>query len=39
MNIQVQTTSKTPFKLRYGNFIGGQWVDRSMAATSTTPRR
>lgn len=27
MNIQVQTTSKTPFKLRYGNFIGGQWVE------------
>ncbi|PPJ46001.1 aldehyde dehydrogenase family protein [Rhizobium sp. KAs_5_22] len=27
MNIQVQTASKTPFKLRYGNFIGGQWVE------------
>ncbi|GEO83924.1 MULTISPECIES: aldehyde dehydrogenase [Alphaproteobacteria] len=25
MNIQVQTTSQTPFKLRYGNFIGGEW--------------
>ena len=27
MNIQVQTVAGTPFKLRYGNFIGGQWVD------------
>ncbi len=25
MNIQVQTTSTTPFKLRYGNFIGGEF--------------
>ena len=27
MNIQVQTVAGTPFKLRYGNFIGGQWVE------------
>ena len=27
MNIQVQTVAGTPFKLKYGNFIGGQWVD------------
>ncbi|KAA3511872.1 aldehyde dehydrogenase family protein [Agrobacterium vitis] len=25
MNIQVQTTASTPFKLKYGNFIGGDW--------------
>ncbi|MCM2398907.1 aldehyde dehydrogenase family protein [Rhizobium sp. S95] len=25
MNIQVQTIAETPFKLRYGNFIGGEW--------------
>ena len=25
MNIQVQTTGTTPFKLRYGNFIGGEF--------------
>ena len=27
MNIQVQTVAGTPFKLKYGNFIGGQWRD------------
>ncbi|ATN35056.1 aldehyde dehydrogenase [Rhizobium sp. ACO-34A] len=25
MNIQVQTIAETPFKLKYGNFIGGEW--------------
>ncbi|MCJ7993506.1 aldehyde dehydrogenase family protein [Rhizobium cremeum] len=25
MNIQVQTIAGSPFKLRYGNFIGGEW--------------
>ncbi|TPP11602.1 aldehyde dehydrogenase [Rhizobium glycinendophyticum] len=25
MNIQVQTIAASPYKLRYGNFIGGQW--------------
>jgi aldehyde dehydrogenase len=27
VNIQVQTVAGTPFKLKYGNFIGGQWRD------------
>ncbi|SSC71292.1 unnamed protein product [Ciceribacter sp. T2.26MG-112.2] len=27
MNIQVQTVAGTPFKLKYGNFIGGEWRD------------
>lgn len=27
MNIQVQTIAESPFKLRYGNFIGGEWRD------------
>jgi len=27
MNIQVQTAQSTPFKLKYGNFIGGEWRD------------
>ncbi len=27
MNIQVQTIAQSPFKLRYGNFIGGEWRD------------
>ncbi|MCM2477488.1 aldehyde dehydrogenase family protein [Rhizobium sp. CG5] len=27
MNIQVQAIANTPFKLRYGNYIGGQWVE------------
>ncbi|MBR0554925.1 aldehyde dehydrogenase family protein [Ciceribacter sp. L1K23] len=27
MNIQVQPVANTPFKLRYGNFIGGEWRD------------
>ncbi len=25
MNIQVQTIAASPFKLKYGNFIGGEW--------------
>ncbi|KQW28971.1 aldehyde dehydrogenase [Rhizobium sp. Root274] len=25
MNIQVQTIAASPYKLRYGNFIGGEW--------------
>ncbi|MBO3761002.1 aldehyde dehydrogenase [Ciceribacter sp. L1K22] len=27
MNIQVQPVANTPFKLRYRNFIGGEWRD------------
>ncbi|MBW8445849.1 MAG: aldehyde dehydrogenase family protein [Arenimonas sp.] len=27
MNIQVQAVAGTPFKLKYGNFIGGEWRD------------
>jgi aldehyde dehydrogenase len=27
MNVQVHQTAESPFKLRYGNFIGGEWVE------------
>ncbi|MHA7968502.1 aldehyde dehydrogenase [Rhizobium sp. CAU 1783] len=27
MNIQVQAIASSPFKLKYGNFIGGEWRD------------
>ncbi|MBW8283403.1 MAG: aldehyde dehydrogenase family protein [Rhizobium sp.] len=27
MNIKVQAVAGTPFKLKYGNFIGGEWRD------------